>query len=570
MYKNGSGINIDKISEDVGDYKNGLEVSITYKAPDISTVMDAIDKLCMFDKLWIKYVGRYKLLGDFIERFNNRIVRNYNTFSTCNVIEGSYFKIGKVLYDIDDSIIHYSNKIHTRNLVIDIPVGSIAITPNRENLQLTESAKKCIDDILYKVKEELKNIVEEECKKDFTLAQAYRTFSRTSNIEICVEDDTYYVYISKADVGDEFVLKVNGQIAPKYFINALTYIRSTRIKPDIIYKCRYGKKNWKYSIENLINKKFNLFEKMDNTTKSVTMQFFVYDDPFDYVILNQYSKERFTNYLIECLSYTTISLNERKDFVHFFIDSLQITPISNDAVPETYKAEYKELNKKKEEKSTDAIKDISQIPIRLYNQYGYYCNTTLEGRVKDKGLIVYCKNVKELSIDIKCVAYMAGSGFKNSINSMVTMREEYIPYIEHNRKFMHIDDFITKYNRFISKVVTSYIIAENNLGFNYEFKLESAGIYWEYNKKYGNYKIINDVYQQDMIDWFKSLTTTYKNNGWINKVDIDYFKLDEKDIQIYKEWRNMRGDWERIIKEIILKKYGENKKLGFNLKQVLK
>ena len=156
IYKNGSGINIDKVSETEGDYKNGLEVSISYSVPNISVFTKAITKLCLFDKLWIEYQGNNPDLKEMVKAFNNRVIQNYDTFSICDIVGydsalayNNYFKIGRVLYEITD-VFQYSNRLCTKLLLIDIPVGSVGITPNRENLQLTESSKSYIDGLLFK------------------------------------------------------------------------------------------------------------------------------------------------------------------------------------------------------------------------------------------------------------------------------------------------------------------------------------------------------------------------------------------------------------------------------------
>ena len=58
MYKNGSGINIDRLSVTEGDFKNGLEVSIKMRIYHDSELTDAIKTLCLFDKLYVEYFGR--------------------------------------------------------------------------------------------------------------------------------------------------------------------------------------------------------------------------------------------------------------------------------------------------------------------------------------------------------------------------------------------------------------------------------------------------------------------------------------------------------------------------------
>ena len=100
MYKNGGGINIDKLSEVEGDFKNGLEVSIEVNLYGFTALSVSIQKLCLFDKLYIEYKGTNSRLKRDIEEFNNRKVKNYKNFSRCSeVISGRYFRVGNVIYD---------------------------------------------------------------------------------------------------------------------------------------------------------------------------------------------------------------------------------------------------------------------------------------------------------------------------------------------------------------------------------------------------------------------------------------------------------------------------------------
>ena len=77
MYKNGTGINIDKISEAPGDYKQGVEICINNIELSSEIIKEAISKLIFFDNLVIHGSNiQNSILNNAINSFNNR---NCNT-----------------------------------------------------------------------------------------------------------------------------------------------------------------------------------------------------------------------------------------------------------------------------------------------------------------------------------------------------------------------------------------------------------------------------------------------------------------------------------------------------------
>ena len=72
MYKNGNGINIDRLSVTEGDFKNGLEVSIKMKIYNEGELTDAIRTLCLFDKLYVEYSGKNYSIINKVREFNER------------------------------------------------------------------------------------------------------------------------------------------------------------------------------------------------------------------------------------------------------------------------------------------------------------------------------------------------------------------------------------------------------------------------------------------------------------------------------------------------------------------
>ena len=172
MYKNGSGINIDRLSVTEGDFKNGLEVSIKMKIYAERELIDAIKTLCLFDKLYVEYFGRNYSIINEVKEFNGRKVTEYKNFKTCNLHNYyCYFSLGRVLYTDNERLI--ASKFQTHGLIIDLPIGSVDIIPNREALQFNDRTKKVVNERLNLVKDELQEIVTSALSNDFTLKDFY-------------------------------------------------------------------------------------------------------------------------------------------------------------------------------------------------------------------------------------------------------------------------------------------------------------------------------------------------------------------------------------------------------------
>ena len=214
MYKNGGGINIDKVGEVAGDFKNGLEVSIKKTVLYTSEWKSAINSLCLFDKLHVVFEGDDYSVSQIVEEFNKRVVHRFKTFVHCDLFfYKNHFKVGNVIYEADDS------PVETNSIIIDLPMGTVDITPNREALQYTSTTQNTISSQAALVKKELEELVKNEAdRKDHTIASLYNGFA--SRGEVCVypdpDDKNYYLRVDTRDCHiDTSNVTINGERIPK-------------------------------------------------------------------------------------------------------------------------------------------------------------------------------------------------------------------------------------------------------------------------------------------------------------------------------------------------------------------
>ena len=555
MYKNGNGINIDRLSVTEGDFKNGLEVSIKKKIYLESELTQAIKTLCLFDKLYVEYSGKNHSIINSVKEFNERKVTEYKNFKTCNLYGSSYryFSLGKVLYTDDERLI--PSKFQTTGLIIDLPIGSVDIIPNREALQFNDRTKKVINEKLDLVKNELQEIVNSTTLKDFTLKDFY----------LKIVDALYYkvntdLNISYSDISLDYTqIKINNKIIPDNFARFLGEVRYMSIPKTNIYMNRNLSP---YEVRKLFLKKFiageiKLFEKADKTFKNITKSYIAGLKSDKAVILNFCG--------VTALKYAICDncKNMSYDYsccVDFLIDNLNIKSIGNEDVPDSY-IDYFKKDKKEKRISADNIKEMSY---RLYRYNTYVNYQDLSCYLKEKGIVVYTYNTREddmlrnlsaITCNIPC------------IQSLITVKKEEASFLEGNRKFVKLEDFMKR--NILKKLATAYIIytnmTEQGLNLKYYYNDESfIPLVQEFRNKY---KDCLDVIT-NATSWFQGLVKDFQSKGFVNTQDIEYFKLTEDELKAYKFWNVAKKHCKEYTQRFVYKKMGRHPRIGLNLKRL--
>ena len=558
MYKNGNGINIDRLSVTEGDFKNGLEVSIKKRIYNDNELINAIKTLCLFDKLYIEYSGRNYSIINKVKEFNERKVTEYKNFKTCNLNNGygyCYFSLGKVLYTDNERLISYD--FQTRGLIVDLPIGSVDIIPNREALQFNDRTKKVISEKLYLVKEELQEIVNSTISEDFTLKDFYLKIVDTSYCKIDAD-----LNISYSDVSLDYTrIKINNNAIPNNFAKFLNDVHYMSIpKTDIYMNRNLGP----YEARRLFLKKFitgeiELFEKADKTFKNITKSYIAGMTSNKAVILN-FCGTTALKYAITI--YCKNTNYNYSDCIDFLIASLNIEKIGNDDVPDSY---IDCLKKEKKEKRAlaDSIKGMSY---RLYTYNTYVNKQGLEYYLKEKGIVVYTYNTREddllrhlseITYNIPCV------------QALITVKKEEAVLLEGNRKFVKLEDFMKR--SILKKLATAYIIytnmTEQGLNLKYYYYANNNGfipLVKEFREKYKDCLTVVD----NVTSWFQGLVKDFQSKGLVNTQDIEYFKLTEEELKAYKFWNSANNHCREYTQRFVYKKMGKHPRIGLDLKQL--
>ena len=554
MYKNGNGINIDKLSVTEEDFKNGLEVSIKMRIYSENELIDAIKTLCLFDKLYVEYSGRNYSIINRIKEFNERKVTKYKNFKTCNLLNYyCYFSLGKVLYTDNERLI--SSKFQTRGLIIDLPIGSVDIIPNREALQFNDRTKKVVNERLNLVKNELQEIVNSALFNDFTLKEFYLKFVDASYYRINID-----LNISYSDVSLDYTqIKINDTVIPKNFEMFLRDVHYMSIPKTDIYMHRNLSP---YEIRRLFLKKFiigevELFEKADKTFKNITKSYIAGLASNKAVILNFCGvtalKYAINNYC------KNIGYNY-SDCIDFLINNLNIESIGNDDVPDSYIDCFKK-DKKEKRVSADSIKEMSY---RLYTYDTYVNNQNLSHYLKEKGIVVYTYNTRE---DDMLRNLSKITNYIPCVQALITVKKEEAVFIEGNRKFVKLEDFMKR--SILKKLATAYIIytnmTEQGLNLNYYYNSDSfIPLVQEFRNKYKDcLQVISNA-----TSWFIGLVKDFESKGLVNTQDIEYFKLTEDELKAYKFWNSAKAHCKEYTQRFVYKKMGKHPRIGLDLKQL--
>lgn len=553
MYKNGSGINIDRLSVTEGDFKNGLEVSIKMRIYSEKELIDAIKTLCLFDKLYVEYSGRNYSIINEVKEFNERKVTEYKNFKTCNICNYyRYFSLGKVLYTDNERLI--SSKFQTEGLIIDLPIGSVDVIPNREALQFNDRTKKVINERFDLVKDELQEIVDSTISEDFTLRDFYLKIVDT----YCCKIDTA-LRINYSDVLlDCAQIKINNKVIPDKFTRFLKEVHYMSIPKTDIYKTRnlspYEVR--RLYLKNFITGEVKLFEKADKTFKNITKSYVV--GIKDKAVILNFCGAVALKYAIS--NYCKDTIYTCSNCIDFLIDNLNIESIGNDDVPDSY-VDYFKKDKKKKRISADSIKGMSY---RLYRYNSYVNNQDLSPYLKEKGIVVYTYNTREDDM-LRNLSNI--TEYIPCIQALITVKKEEAVFLEGNKKFVKLEDFMKR--SILKKLATAYIIytnmSEQGLNLSYYYSNEDfIPLVQEFKNKYKDcLQVISKA-----TSWFRGLVKDFESKGLVNTQDIEYFKLTEDELKVYNFWNSAKKHCKEYTQRFVYKKMGKHPRIGLDLKQL--
>lgn len=520
MYKNDSGINIDLVNTVEGQYKNGLEVSVTVKT-EVNNIINKIKYLQFFDKLHIELAGDFSdELKTEVSKLNNKNIKIFNSFacydSSLAIDHYKYIKMGSVLYEVNVLDVVPSQCFATQ-VLMDVPMGSIDITPSRENVQLTEKTKNTIISYNQKIKKELSNLISDDVKNIKTFKTFYDRYIQNNFFNLKVDNISLNVEEKDITIPD---ITIEGVVISENERKQLIRLRDYDLDKHEIY---YS--NMRYetvTIHKILSGVIRLIIKKGKISKQCKNWLIGKIEGFNAIVINE---EKFN----EIIARINVGFNGFD--IKKYIELVGIEYIQNSDCPDDYK-----------------INKDFKIKVRKYGMREY-CNLEFDSYKElvshFKGCIVYGKHTKEDGLLRKVsslgIPFINVISFKeNDLNSLVFT----------NRKFIPIEEFESR-NKIFEKISESEIIKEfyENLGLVNKVLLE-LNLFYKFKEKYKNY------YIKENLKIFKEIKEDYVKKQWVKYKNIEKYLLTDDESKILKEWDECLINPRSTIKNMIKEKYG--------------
>lgn len=531
MYKNDSGINIDLLNTVSGEFKNGLEVSVTVKT-EINNIVKIIKYLQFFDKLHIELVGDFsEELKTKVSTLNNKNIKIFNSFACCDssleINRFRYIKMGSVVYEANILDI-VSSKCFNTPVLMDVPMGSIDITPSRESVQLTEKTKNTIINCNKRIKKELSNLISDDVKNIKTFSAFYNKYMQNPRINLKINNISLDIEIRDITIPD---ITIEGVVVSENKRKQLIDIRYYELDKHEIYYNNIGHEP--VTIHKILSCAIKLIVKKGKISKQCKQWLIEKTKNLSTIVIDE---EKF-NKIIEHIksSYNGFDIKKYIELV----DNIEY--IKNSDCPDDYK-------------SSENFK----IKVRYYQMYGYsilefssYRELVNYFNRYYNGCIIYSKHTKEDDLLRKVsslgISFINVISFKeNDLNSLVFT----------NRKFIPIEEFESR-NKIFEKISESEIIKEFYKNLNLVNKdLISIELFNKFTEKYKNYYVKEDLKIR------KEIKDDYVKKQWINYTNIEKYLLTDEESKVLKEWDECLTNPQIIIKNMIKSKYGVNENIS--------
>lgn len=554
MYKNGGRINIDQMSVTDGDFKNGLEVSIENYKTTSSILKEAILQVQFFKKLYVEYKGPNLDFREFIKEFNNRKCYDYNNFAFMmpTALSGNYVKMGSVLYKIDKQKVSY---LKTGNSCINVPIGSIDITPNRETIQYTDKTIETINKYYDKAKEELSDIVIKNLS-DFDSLVNFYTAVCGNSYKIILDGNIKFINFNDVVIkGEEVKSKIKGVEIPRLFITFIKKVRYINIDKSYIYKSYNTPRRSDADFRGLFAGDWKLAIKKDSRIKEGTLKFFRETHSGEQWRI--VSEEGLLMLRALCkMAEIEMGSGDTEECTNFLFSNIEIEEILNSNTPNEY------FTKK-------VITINNEDTIRWYTNEDFrkYSNEKItkidEVREKRKnGFFIYTTNTKE-DKELKNFSKLEC----NLILGVFTCKESQLKYFENKRIFVRLEDLMSEKNKFFQKLFEANTISINFYESNMTTsQLSKLKIYEQFYKEYASY-IGTNAYH------FNNLKDLYQEKGWLDQEKINYYAIDNEDIKIQLVLEDLKDLREDVIyaltRNIVFTKTGNRPKIGLTKETVL-
>lgn len=412
MTKVGNSITTSLVLQRDTEEKNGVQVTVKniLNYSNSFIYRSALDSIVFFPNVYIK-------AGTGLNINNYAKIKHYKNFAAINRTNVDKILLGNVLYPLDSKniqerdVLTFLSKINYIGITLKFDIGSLEVTPNREQIIYTDNTKKTIIEKARQARDEINSIIEKLIVKDYTdfidFIKAFDTVQYDFLEEKFVDDLDYRpsVYNYNIEYSNPLITykgkKVDTAIVAR--ITSVLTVGFRDVRGVINNNCIYTKLPVKLLY--MVRYNYDKILLIDSTTKlSANKKKFLITYYADYVILNKFSKKE----VLEVLE-KNIAFDLDKEKIEFIADnlyeSLSRKIITIDFNNDSRYNEIVEKNSVKKEKT----KDYKKINLYSYDSGGKHSFSTY------KEAESYLKSHKT---GIVILPYKSDKGYKESIYTL--------------------------------------------------------------------------------------------------------------------------------------------------------
>jgi hypothetical protein len=564
MYKQGAGIQIDKISESPTEYENGVEVSVVvpFWKYDYSAQREyekAIKNMCFFENLkLVKRTRNWSTLSE--NNFNNRTIVEYKHYSSCDLLPGKIsLKVGKVVYPA-----RTLSKVDTPvnfGIALNIPIGSVMVTPNREDLIYTRETENTISGLWEFALDDLIKDIARVWKSQFNNLAYFHI--KLQNRELYYDILNQNHELNGRGIDRTFTDNIFKEMGLKEEVTRLlknSYALSFYIRNPYINKFISDAGVWSTAKNDV-----PLRQLVIPTRNKVTQVFVVKEwrisskikawinthyNSNNSIIMTEADVKTviklFAYYSVKQLGY---SAKLTKAYIKDMLTCIKYTVVNEEDIPQSFVW--------RTPKETKTVVNPNTVSVDLYRSFTYTNSATYERfsfaaikRITEKSLIVYTIRKREIDpVFLDTMKTIQNNNKHEKHIKFCTIGAKDVKLIENNKRWISVEDFLSKPNKIIVKIVTANKLAREN---------KSPGIspYYGYiDHSMARKFILRDsflnAYDSKIPD---SMYNYYIEKGWVNDSCIKEYTITPEEVEYLKVVDELSRKQQDIIKALAIKK----------------
>lgn len=536
MYKDGETLNIDLLNTTETKYDNGVDVQVTIKDAYYSDrhIVDGLALLAYFEQIYID--TDVELLSDFVKRFNERTVHNFNTFKVCSLkeVRGLHFLMGNVLYKCSDNA--YKSFQNDPSIAISCNIGEVDVTPNREGLRYNERTRQNISEKVTKAENEIYEICNNLMTGDFqTIAEWNNIINKQYfNVELWkFPENELYVAVTQKQLeekGIESKCTIRGKAVPNDLMFHYLSIRDCMV-PASLFTYKYSEQQfckpnslYVHSLCDIIYKGHSFY--LSEPYKLITKQYFKEYVSSEYGMIIRKNQLKvvfksmlrdYSKYIKRCNGHTF-----QKDAIRLVLEEIlplfsSIKDFNNSDVPKQWIAEQKEKKAAAKRRDCVCYELCSGRDSYDYSSERSVSSTkdnTLEYYRKYKGTVVYAERKSE---DLRFMFRISRFGnFPNIV--FIEVAKSNLPIIQQQCKhFIPIEDFMVQRDKRLSRLFTGVYLRKKYPTLSF-VDCDSLADYSEIVKDFKHMKELAKYayFRDESAKDFQELYEYYMSKGWID------------------------------------------------------